>query len=954
MKTRNSSLKRSIWLGLTLATLSTLPLGYAFADENDEQSGTGPADGATGQTGDEEFIEEVIVTGTLRQTLQNSIDLKRNSTVIADALVGSEIGDLPDLSVAESLERITGVTSDRFKGGASEISVRGLGAYLGSSLMNGREISSGSDGRDVNFGQFPSELVSGTVVYKSQQASFVEGGVSGIIELKTIRPLDAGERQFNVKGLFGYSDYENRVDGGHPYSTRVTGLYTDQFDTGIGEIGISVGAQLRDDTAPEDIFTTSSTFRPCNTIEGVDRSNNCAYLQDSGGNPTGASDTYFVSNQYIYRAMQTDADRNAMMTNLQWRPNDDWDINLDLQYSNREDLEKRHNMVIADGRRDIAPISISPTGALEAWSGETRLENQSVYRTRDEKYLGTGLNLAWTRENLTIIGDIAYSKTKRRQDEKDMRIRTDKRVYFDMDTVGVTIPNLELTDVSAIENDLGIPFDYNNHDMYDDGARARRRLENVDDEIFAIRLDTELRIDGGAITSFQSGLRYSNHQRVHDDGMDTTLSLVNGYDSDAVISTRRDVFPVRNLYTGADTDMKGFTWATWDPAPLFTALTGDPKAGLPTGSTLTPDDTDVTENSYAIYGQLNFDTTLFGKASYGNFGLRGILTKTDSVGVSSALATEPGEDPDTIIVYPVGEPIVNTESNSYWNWLPSANLTIELTDDKLLRFAAYRAIARPDMEAMSAALSFDNSADLEDIGSIVSASGNPYLEPLKSDNLDFSFEWYFDESSVFSTALYYKHLKTGLEPVQEVINLIVDGELVPVNIGRLGNSDESSHLYGIELSVSHMFTNLPGAWSGLGIQAGYNYADSNFEYPDPTIPDGTNALADFTEPANIPGYSKHSGNVSVFWEGDKTSIRLAYKERSMYFKPFRNDANRYTASQGFLDFSARYRFNKLIAARFQALNILDEPNIFYRPTTDSFAQADYSGRRLFLGLDFYF
>ena len=85
---------------------------------------------------------------------------------------GEDIGDLPDLSVAETLERVVGVTSDRFKGGASELSIRGLGAFLGASYLNGREISSGSDGRDVNFGQFPSELINGVIVYKSQQAKF--------------------------------------------------------------------------------------------------------------------------------------------------------------------------------------------------------------------------------------------------------------------------------------------------------------------------------------------------------------------------------------------------------------------------------------------------------------------------------------------------------------------------------------------------------------------------------------------------------------------------------------------------------------------------------------------------------------------------------------------------------------------------------------------------------------
>ncbi len=156
----------------------------------------------------------IVVTGEISRTIENSLQAKRQLDVIGDAIIGDEIGDLPDLSVAETLERIVGVSSDRFKGGASELSIRGLGAFLGSSYLNGREISSGSDGRGVNFGQFPSELVNGAIIYKSQQASFIEGGVSGIIELQTLRPLDYGRRRLQISALGGYSDYEDRVVDG--------------------------------------------------------------------------------------------------------------------------------------------------------------------------------------------------------------------------------------------------------------------------------------------------------------------------------------------------------------------------------------------------------------------------------------------------------------------------------------------------------------------------------------------------------------------------------------------------------------------------------------------------------------------------------------------------------------------------------------------------------------------
>ena len=212
---------RSLKAALLVSALAFAP-AHAMAQETDPDE---DADAV------EEALQDpntIVVVGDIARTIENSLETKRDLSVIGDAIVGEDVGDLPDLSVAETLERIVGVTSDRFKGGASELSVRGLGAFLGSSVLNGREVTSGSDGRDVNYGQFPSELISGAIVYKSQQAQFIEGGVSGIIELQTLRPVDYGKSRVQIQGLAGYSDYEDRVVDGDPYSFRVTGSFVDQ------------------------------------------------------------------------------------------------------------------------------------------------------------------------------------------------------------------------------------------------------------------------------------------------------------------------------------------------------------------------------------------------------------------------------------------------------------------------------------------------------------------------------------------------------------------------------------------------------------------------------------------------------------------------------------------------------------------------------------------------------
>ncbi len=918
----------------------------ALAQDAPADDGADTGGGGNGQ--------EIVVVGEISRQIENSLETKRSLDVIGDAIVGEDIGDLPSLSVAEALERVVGVTAARFQGGSTAISVRGLGPFLGASFLNGREVTSGSDGRDVNFSQFPSELINGAIIYKTQQASFVEGGVSGNVELQTLRPLDYNRRRIQAFVQGGYSEAQDRVvNGRSPIETRITGSYIDQFSTGIGEIGIALGGQFRRGTIGEDVFVTSSTYRPCNTIEGIDQSNNCAFDTDDAGVGNGASDTYFVSNQYIFRALSTESDREALLGSIQWQPSPSLDINLDAQFSTRRDTDERANLVIADGRRDIAPIEISSTGALLAWSGESRVENQSVYRQRDEDFLGLGANVEWSGDRLTIATDISYNKTERRQDELDMRIRTADRVLYELDRRGQIIPALTFTDVSDVEDDTGLVFDLNNHDLYTNGARARRRLENVDESVFAVRLDASYALDG-FFDGIDFGARYSDRQRIQDDGIDTTLSLVDGgYFSDAAIAARSSNFLVDDLFSSSGSPTTGLTFATFDAQALFTALTGDADAGLPEGSTLSTQDTDVTEKVWAGYVQANFDGPVFGIPATGNVGVRVVHTDVRSVGISSALATSPGADPTTLVISEVGDPIVNVENNSFVEILPSANITFSVADDKLLRFALYRALARPDPANLSAALSFDDEADLADLGAIVSASGNPFLEPLIAWNADVSFEWYASATTSFSLAAYYKNLQTGFETDVTPLILTVDGAPTEVIIGRSVNSNESSDLFGFEVAVQHKFDHLPEPFDGLGVQASYNFADSNFEFPDPTVVSG-NALADFTDPANVNGFSKHTMNATAFYETGPLTARVAYRYRSSFFRPFRATSNRFNGSQEFVDMSLNLSLNRNVQLRFQALNVFNEPNVQFRPTGDSLAQTDISGARYFAGVRFKF
>ena len=142
-------------------------------------------------------VDEVVVTGS-RAVVQDSIELKRDAEGIVDGLSTDEIGEIPALSIGEALETLTGASSHRENGGATEVSIRGLGPFLGSTVINGRTATNGSGDRSVNFSQFPSELMNKLVISKTQDASMIEGGVSGQIMLETVKPLDFGKSRFQV------------------------------------------------------------------------------------------------------------------------------------------------------------------------------------------------------------------------------------------------------------------------------------------------------------------------------------------------------------------------------------------------------------------------------------------------------------------------------------------------------------------------------------------------------------------------------------------------------------------------------------------------------------------------------------------------------------------------------------------------------------------------------------
>lgn len=522
-------------------------------------------------------VDEVVVTGS-RAVVQDSIELKRDAEGIVDGLSTDEIGEIPALSIGEALETLTGASSHRENGGATEVSIRGLGPFLGSTVINGRTATNGSGDRSVNFSQFPSELMNKLVISKTQDASMIEGGVSGQIMLETVKPLDFGKSRFQVDLKGNYNPDQAHIadtmegDLGH----RITGSYVDQFDIAEGSLGVAIGIQTSAISQPEqEIRSTSptgSSLWAClingtgdNADQGftetASRDDDCEDDNANGGNDaydnsldpnTGLAvddgQAYtFAGSQRGYRQNDTSDKRDAVFVALQFQPNDSWDINLDYQQSERTQAEDRYDLTFDNSRRNDRSIDfggftstvdslITDNGATQRIAYESEIASGGELYERFEEYTGFGLDVEYRLDEDTLVSlDVSSSETTRTEKALILRAQSGQKINTIYSIASgipqYTIEEFDPTVITNFDNDVRLRID-------NDFER-----ENTAD---AFRIDVDRNINRGIITNVELGVRSaelsyvniaggstSNGGRVElDDSLDSATKALLGATSD--------------------------------------------------------------------------------------------------------------------------------------------------------------------------------------------------------------------------------------------------------------------------------------------------------------------------------------------------------------------------------------------------------------------------------------
>jgi iron complex outermembrane receptor protein len=897
-------------------------------------------------------VEEVVVTG-LRETQRTSIEFKREAPVIVDGIVNDEIGALPDNSVGDTLERITGVAADRFKGNANELSVRGLGPALSFSTFNGREVSTAGPDRSVAFQQFPSELVNGVLVYKSQQADFAEGGIAGVVELRSLKPIEFGKRRLQSEVRAVYLPKDADIQGRDGIGDRANVSYIDSFDTPIGALGVSIGYQHQDQAAPEDYYITNSAFIPCVTSANspAGSSINCS---NAATPPTGTTvgPRYFATSSRTFQQKETSEIRDGAIGTVQWQPTESLDITIDGQYSKRDSLELRNMLAITEAARGIQPLIIGgegngfSAGSLMSYTGNSNLEVQMERRLREEEYKGGGAAVSWSGDRLTISGDLSYSESHRTELQKATNMRSARRVVYTLDGTGDEVPTVVFDnfDINDPANFL-IPTPASNTNY----ARYRKVTDRFD-EISAARLDFKYSLEG-FVQAVKIGGRYSEHERTNDANNNTDRAIPVPYDgrtaaqlTAAANANCRRQFPTSSYMNESSTNVGG--WALFDNDCVFRTYTGADTLPLQADSR-GPEDVNVTEKITAFYVMSEFGVPDWSVPVSGNIGVRYVNTTIDATGYRSAVTVVPsvGGSAATITVIP-GTLTQISDSADYDYFLPSLNLSFDLSDITKLRFAAYRALSRVGIEEFNVGITPIADATATTVQAVLanSTTGNPHLKPLTSWNVDASLELYLSQDTLVSFATYYKWLKGAAFDAAQPLPTTIIANGVPVTFNAIApaNDTEQRRLYGFEVTGSHAFTWLPAPLDGFGVTGGYNYVDADFEFPDPST------VGPYVSPANLRGLSKHTVNGSLYWEKHKFSIRASYVYRSDYSKP-NSGTNRSVDASGYLNMSAQYDLTNYLQLKVQALNLTDTRDIMYKPGEDAITEVSESGPAYYFG-----
>jgi iron complex outermembrane recepter protein len=899
-------------------------------------------------------LEEIQVYG-IRTSVLNSVDAKRNADTIADIVDAGALSSLPDQSIADALGRVPGVTTVRSNGQSSQLNIRGMNGDFIQTTLNGREQASTSgyteSTRWMSFDQYPAELITQAAVYKSPKASHIEGGVAGIVDLKTVNPLNAEkEHNFNASFRASYNDSAENV-GADEYGNRVSLSYQGKFAD--DKIGLALG------------------------YSHMDQPNSFSGSRAGADGQIGYNQGAELRNRAFQWQAGTGSDqRDGLMGTLVFQPTDDFKAQLDYFHSTFDRTDTRHGITVG-GLQDDSTFALSNTTVTNGvvtgatvgitdpkttndsspWF-EARSEDQSTKADTDS----IGLNLEWAiNESNTLTLDISTSEgTKTRKD------RLASMHAYDLTYSGGVLTDWEEAAGQSFtysHNGDGIPSaSFAGVDFTDLNTMRLSRYEEYPheytDKVDSLKLDYRLELDAGFITSIEAGLRISNREfnsergtflygsrdgqftgycadNLSDPAVACMPQELDGFVSVQSVSGAPDHFVINNMDALATSI---FGAGNYQGKKVFSRDWTFVESGL------------LEEKVNAYYAMANVES---GRLS-GNFGVRVVQTDVKSSGVQN-VGTGNGID----ITDDVGVTQDNydyvTYGPEYTDVLPSLNLSFEITDNDYVRFAAAKVMGRPPVGQLKGGAGSWNSGNEYNVWT----KGSPYLDPFRANQIDLSYEHYFEDGGAVTAAVFWKDIESLIEKqyiyrdtpqaradLFNELNIEIPAGLEAGAFETFVNNEKGGYIRGFELAGTQTFNNLPGIFSGLGMTASYSYTESETEISGGNL---------YGQSLPLPGLSKNVWSLTGFWDiGNFSShVNVRYRDEFILNMPIPGSSTPVTAQPyTTVDAQASYSFDSGFDVVFSINNLTDEPDIVEYGAEGAFGEYKEFGRQFYLGVNY--
>ncbi len=897
------------------------------------------------------IVEELVVTG-IRRSLRDSAELKRNSSQVVDGISAEDLGKFPDVNVAESLQRITGVAITRTRGGEGQfVTVRGLGEEFNGVTYNNRLIATENNGREFSFDVIASELISGAQVFKSTTSSQGDGSLGGLVNIQSAKPLD--NVGFRASGSVS-TQYENLADD---FGLRASGVISNTWADDTMGVLASFSYQQRD--ARTDI--AESIFL-VNDVQ-VD-SNGVAFAGALDANGDGFNDTTGATiltrdarfNSFAAGLAEQELERIGGTVAFQYQPSDAFSLTVDALYTTFENPSELDQYsffpsVLANGLVSNAQLNDSnQVVSFDAVPFATEFVGRRA--EGDSDTIALGANAEWQlSDNSYFTLDVAYSEADGQRDDfgsaggsGEFFVIGYPDGFIQHRFTGGPVPDVFYTAANT-PGGPQVPLS----ELNASDARlhfARTDIVEVTDEVLSLKGD--YRVEIGETSSLQVGADYVSREKANIARNNiATQCFFCGYATPFNVAadpnTLFDGATPSDFLSGSGANVNA-VFPTLNIDALRAAYNGlEPGVLNPildrTASFV------VDESVLGAYAQLDFEGN-FGDLPYrANAGVRFALTDLTSTGFGNSLS-----DINAVVqatdgnnqTFTISDPAAVNVDNDYFDVLPSFNIAVDLSDRWILRSGFSRSLSRPTLTDLSTRFSVAST----NVGGEAVTRSNPELEAIRSNNFDLSAEWYGDGGTYFAAALFYKDISDFVTQVvsqETVVINDVQQQLVGGGILQRGPTEfafrvqeprngDTAEIYGLEVGGQYLSN------SGLGAAANFTLVDSE------ATSDG--------EVSQLENISDFAANVSVFFENEKWTARLSYNFRSDYLvgQTFEGGRDEFIDDFEQLDLSVSYDINDSFSVFAEGINILEEDQFRFSETRDFLETFEINGSRWVIGL----